>query len=38
MPFTPEAARQNFPALNQTVNNQPVLFFLTVPAALKFRR
>ncbi len=27
MPFTPEAARQNFPALNQTVNNQPVLFF-----------
>lgn len=27
MPFTPEAVRQNFPALNQTVNNQPVLFF-----------
>ncbi|MCW8328505.1 cysteine desulfurase-like protein [Photobacterium sp. SDRW27] len=27
MPFTPEAVRQSFPALNQTVNNEPVYFF-----------
>lgn len=27
MPFTPEAVRPSFPALNQTVNDQPVFFF-----------
>ncbi|GAB3519396.1 cysteine desulfurase-like protein [Photobacterium alginatilyticum] len=27
MPFTPEAVRRSFPALNQTVENQPVFFF-----------